>query len=365
MRIVYGVCAWGMGHATRSLPLLRRLVGENHDVLVVSSGSALGILKRELGDSAQYEDMPDYPFPKKTDPVGVMAEMMLSANKYIGAIRKETVALRKILNRIKTDLIVSDNRYGFYSKNIPSYYITHQLRIMNPSGLRILEKGSESFNLFFMRKYWGTLVPDYREDSLSGNLSHDLDVIDEENLEYIGPLSDFGRKDTPKDIDVFITLSGPEKHRASLEESIREQAGAVPEKYNVVMNRGKPGGAVGQELKGVRVHTSLSAKEQETHFNRARLVVSRSGYSTLMDVATVGVKALFVPTPAQPEQEYLGRYHRCRKTFYSVSQDELNLERDCRKALSYGGIGKPVDVRKSVDNAMNVIFSGEKTDWKR
>ena len=35
MTILYGVCAWGLGHATRSLPILRRLV-DDHRVLVYS-----------------------------------------------------------------------------------------------------------------------------------------------------------------------------------------------------------------------------------------------------------------------------------------------------------------------------------------
>lgn len=95
MKIIYGICAWGLGHATRSLPLLRKLVLENHNVLVITSGRSLKLLKNELGESVEYADIPDYPALKTTEPVAVLSEGILFIPKYINAMRKEIASLEK------------------------------------------------------------------------------------------------------------------------------------------------------------------------------------------------------------------------------------------------------------------------------
>jgi len=49
MQIIYGVCSWGLGHATRSLPIMRKLISEGHELAIISNGRTLELLKKELG----------------------------------------------------------------------------------------------------------------------------------------------------------------------------------------------------------------------------------------------------------------------------------------------------------------------------
>jgi uncharacterized protein (TIGR00661 family) len=366
MRIIYGICAWGLGHATRSLPIMRKLIAENHEVMVVSTGRSLQMIRSELGDSAEYADVPDYPAPVKSDRVGVLVEGVSYIPLYINTIRKEMRALEMIIAQNDCDMIISDNRYGLYDKRKPSFLITHQLRIMNPFRWQYLERGTETYNRFFIKdgRRARVLVPDYKENGLSGDLSHNLYKINEEKIDYIGPLSDFRKKQSPKDIDVFFSVSGPEPHRTSLEETIRKQLGSV--KGNVVFTLGKTEEKAGRDSSGadnVRIIPSLPALERQEMLNRSKLVISRSGYSTLIDIATIGTKAMFIPTPNQPEQEYLAKYHMQNGAYYSVSQDSLDLENDITKAMKYPGFDREIDVNKSVENAMNVFFSSEKNEF--
>jgi predicted glycosyltransferase len=57
-----------------------------------------------------------------------------------------------------------------------------------------------------------------------------------------------------------------------------------------------------------------------------------------MELAELGKKALFVPTPGQTEQMYLAQRYKNLGWFHSVSQQELDLKRDTGTAASCSGI---------------------------
>ena len=57
MKIIYGVCSWGLGHATRSLPVIRRLMDENNEITIISNGRTLELLKKELDEKIEYIDI--------------------------------------------------------------------------------------------------------------------------------------------------------------------------------------------------------------------------------------------------------------------------------------------------------------------
>ena len=124
-----------------------------------------------------------------------------------------------------------------YSKKIPSFFISHQMRIMNPLRIKMFERAMERFNLFFFKRYVGVMVPDYKEDNLSGDLSHNLKRIDEDMIHYVGVLSDFTKRSMIKDIDYLISISGPEPQRSILEEKLASQVNEL--EGNVVMTLGK------------------------------------------------------------------------------------------------------------------------------
>jgi UDP-N-acetylglucosamine transferase subunit ALG13 len=272
---------------------------------------------------------------------------------FIKRIEDGLSELQKILNKKHYDCIISDARYDMYSKKIPSFFISHQMRIMNPLHIQMFERAMERFNMFFFKRYDAVIVPDYKEDSLSGDLSHNLRRIDEDSIHYVGVLSDFTKRPLKKDIDYLISISGPEPQRSFLEEKLIAQAGDL--KGNVVITLGKAEKYSIVKKQHLTTYSFVSKGLREELLNKAKMVVSRSGYSTIMDVAVVGTKALFIPTPGQIEQEYLSKYHNKLGTFYSVSQDAVQLKSDVTIAAEKTGYTHECDVNKTVENIIRIV----------
>ena len=361
MKVIYGVCSWGLGHATRSLPLIRKLIAEDNELTIISNGRSLELLKKELGQNIEYIDIPDYPMLLSENARQFMAKSIVYWPMFIRRMQKGLSKLTKMLQTRKCDLIISDARYDIYSKKIPSFFISHQIRIMNPLRIRMFETGSEIFNLFFFKRFVGVIVPDYKEDDLSGDLSHNLRRLDENKIHYVGVLSDFKKKNTKKDIDYLISISGPEPQRTMLEKKLSSQIDQLD--GNIVVTLGKTEKM--DEFKGDNIitYSFLTKDKREDLLNQAKLVVSRSGYSTILDLAVIGTKALMTPTPGQIEQEYLAQYHNKKRTFYSVNQNCIALERDVEIAKKTTGVRRKCDVKKTVENIMNIINSTEKSPF--
>jgi len=361
MKIIYGVCSWGLGHATRSLPVIRKLIEEDNELAIISNGRSLELLKKELGENIEYFDIPDYPMLLSENSRQFMAKSVVYWPSFIARMESGLQRLKKILENRKCDRIISDGRYDLYSRNIPSFFISHQMRIMNPLRIKMFERGSEIFNLFFFKRFAGVIVPDYKEHDLSGELSHNLRRIDESKLHYVGALSDFKKKKRKKDIDYLISISGPEPQRTMLEEIFLLQIDGL--KGKIVMTLGKSENHEKFSYKDIETYSFLTKEEREEYLNRAKLVISRSGYSTIMDLAVIGAKALMTPTPGQIEQEYLGQYHNSKGTFYSVNQDKIDLARDAEIAKRTTGTTRKCDVNKSVENIINIVNTVEKSPF--
>ena len=361
MKIIYAVCSWGLGHATRSLPVIRKLIKEDNKVTIISNGRSLELLKKELGENIEYFDIPDYPMLLSENSRQFMAKSVVYWPSFIARTESGLQSLKKILEKRKCDRIISDARYDMYSRKIPSFFISHQIRIMNPLRIKMFERGSETFNLFFFKRFVGVIVPDYKENNLSGDLSHNLRRIDENKLHYVGVISDFKKKKMKQDINYLISISGPEPQRTMLEEKLLPQVEDLEGK--IIITLGKTEDKDKFYKKSIETYSFLPKEKREDLLNRAKLVVSRSGYSTILDLAVIGTKALMTPTPGQIEQEYLGQYHNKKNTFYSVNQNDIDLKRDVEAAKKTTGVKRKCDVDKSVENIMSIISSIEKSPF--
>lgn len=355
MEIIYAVCSWGLGHSTRSLPIIRKLIDENNKLTIISNGRSLELLKKELREKAQYMDIPDYPLLLSENARQFMAKSVIYWPIFIKRIESGLVKLSELLKKKKYDLIISDARYDMYNKKIPSLFISHQMRIMNPLRIKIFESGSELFNLFFFKRFSAVIIPDYKENNLSGDLSHNLDRIDERKLHYVGVLSDFKKRKIKKDIDYLISISGPEPQRTMLEKKLSVQTKDLD--GNIIITLGKTEKKSIVKVKNITTYSFLSKEKREELLNKSKIVVSRSGYSTIMDLAIINAKALLIPTPGQIEQEYLSQYHNKIGTFYSVKQDDINLKRDIKNVKRTTGVKRNCDVNKTVENIMDIIYS--------
>lgn len=363
MKIIYAVCSWGLGHATRSLPVIRKLIDEGNALTIISHGRSLELLKKELGKKPlEYIEIQDYPMLLSENSRQFMAKSMIYWPTFIRRLHKGFLKISKIIEHNNYDRIISDARYDMYSRKIPSFFISHQMRIMNPLRINMFEKGMENFNLFFFRRFCGVIVPDYKEDNLSGDLSHNLFKIDEDKLHYAGVLSDFKKKKIKKDIDYLISITGPEPQRTMFEEKMLSHIDDL--KGKIVVTLGKSENIEKFKKDNIETYSFLSKEEREDLLNRAKLVVSRSGYSTILDLAVIGTKALMTPTPGQVEQEYLSKYHNIQGTFYSVNQNKIDLTRDVEIAKKTSGITRKCDVNKSVENIINIVTNSDKSPFE-
>ncbi len=357
MKFLFGICSWGLGHASRSLPIIRKITKEGHIVTVVSSGRALNMLQQELGDEASFVNLADYNPPETLNPGFFVPSTILHFPLYFRSMFREHDFVRRFISSRHVDAIFSDNRFAFYSRDVPSYFMSHQLRILNPLNNVALENGTEFYNEYFLKRYVGVLVPDFEEDGLAGRLAHGLSRIDEKHVNYVGVISEFNYFQTTQDIDVFLSISGPEPHRTYFEHKVRKQLEGFGGK--VVVTLGKPEAG---SLEGPNLKSYLRRRERENILNRARLVVARSGYSTLMDLFALRKKGFLVPTPGQSEQEYLAKFHMERGTFYCVSERELDLPNQLEKALAFLPPRMKYPSEKAIQKAVDIITQTTKVE---
>jgi UDP-N-acetylglucosamine transferase subunit ALG13 len=276
------------------------------------------------------------------------------------AIERETLQVRRLLAREPFDLILSDNRFRVRSRHIPSFVIAHQLRFMTPVGLMAFEFITEFFNYVYLSPFDRIIVPDSADPTmnLSGRLSHEMRWLrTDRKVYYAGILSSVSRTRAPQDVDLFISISGPEPQRTQLEQIILAHVGRV-RADRIVITLGKPEVSEKRQLDArTTVYGFLDRAGQQEMMNRARMIVCRSGYTTVMELAELGKKALFIPTPGQTEQEYLGRYYAQRRFFHSVSQYELDLPRDLQVAEQVSGVPFAADTRTNVERLYNDLFA--------
>ncbi|MBW2987634.1 hypothetical protein KY336_03730 [Candidatus Woesearchaeota archaeon] len=354
MKILFGICTWGLGHATRDLPIIRRLLEKGHSVTIATSGRSLEVLKKEVPE-CKFIDFPDYPAPYTKSSLFAL-KFTTYLPHLVRMVRKEKKRFGKLLNKEKYDLVIADCRYGFNSREVPCFFITHQPRFIVPKRVRPVERTLEYLNYTFLRKFTKIFIPDYEMNGLTGDLSHSLRFYNGKPLEYIGILSAMQEVDTEQDIDYFISISGPEPQRTIFEDIIMPQLNSLA--GNIVITLGKPEENVKNIIKTkkatITIFSYLAPEQQQLMFNKAKMVVSRSGYTTLMDLAQLGKKALFVPTVGQTEQEYLSHYHNKQKTWYSVRQKKFKLARDLKIAEQYPGFSK-CNTQESVDRFMKHV----------
>jgi len=353
MKIIFSICSWGLGHSTRSLPIIRKLLSEGNALTIISSGRSLELLKKEIGDQATYVDIPDYPMLLSENSRQFIAKSLVYWPLFIKRMEEGLQALGRLLQRQECDLIVSDGRYDMYSKKIPSFFISHQMRIMNPLRITLLERGSETFNMFFFKRFKGIIIPDFKDDSYAGDLSHNLSKIDENSLHYVGLLSDFKRTECTKDIDYFISLSGPEPQRSILEKKIIKQLDHLS--GNIILTLGKTEMKETDLKQRIQTYNFLSKDQREDLLNRSKVVISRSGYSTISDLAVIGTKALMIPTPGQVEQEYLASFHHDKGTCVAIDQDKLDLNNDVKKIKNIKGFQGGYQVSKTVNAILSLL----------
>ncbi len=336
-RILVCPLDWGLGHATRCIPIIRELQNQGAEVIIAADKRPMGLLKNEF-PTAEFIVFPGYEISYPGN--GNMAlQMFKQMPKIISGIYKENQLLQEIIKKHNIDGVVSDNRYGLWSTRIPCIFMTHQIMIKCPGYFKLLEPVLYTINRLFMSRYSQCWIPDFEgSENLSGDLSHEYALP--QNTFFIGPLSRFVLEDdTQKEthFDLLVLLSGPEPQRSIFEYLILKQL--LNTELKVLMIRGIPNAKSEMHPnKNIELKSHLNAGEMQEAILRSDFILSRPGYSTIMDVVALHKKAAFVPTPGQTEQKYLAAYHQAKGSFHYQQQHEFNLETLLVESANYKGM---------------------------
>ena len=311
---------WGLGHATRCIPIIRALLEHNFDVLLGSDGAALSLLKKEFPTLPSIE-LPAYniSYPKNGDLFKIKMLFMLPHFK------KTMDAEKKLIeNLVKEGTIhgvISDNRLGIRSKKLPSVIITHQVNVLSGNTSYF----SSKLHQIIIKKFDACWVPDVEgEPNLSGILGHPKQI--DFPLTYIGPLSRMKVRQIPKKYDYLVLLSGPEPQRTMLEVKLMDELMATDKKVLLVRGVAEAEQKT-YENENLTIVNFLTSKELERAINESDLVISRSGYTTIMDLAAMEKNAFFIPTPGQYEQKYLAKQLKKRGIAPYCRQENFTLKK--------------------------------------
>lgn len=317
-KILFAVLNWGLGHATRSLPIIRYLISSGHDLVIASDGIPLEFLKGEL-PSASFEELSGYNIDYSD--TRLLVGMIRQGPKIVKAIKKEHAQTRQIVAKHKIDLIFSDSRFGCYHAKLNSFLIGHTLQV--PTSDPVTSFAANKTLRRWINRFDTCLVPDI---PAPGNLSG---YLSDANLnipkKYIGWLSDLDYEDSVSKYDLTVVLSGPEPQRSTLEKLVLDQLKSLEGQYLVI--GGTTDVETPQELPQHITYISIAdRKSMKQYINASHAVLSRSGYSSLMDWLRLGKSMIIVPTPGQPEQIYLAEILKQRKMAIAQRQDQLNIK---------------------------------------
>lgn len=340
---------WGLGHATRCIPIIRELEAQGFQVFIGAETGVAALLRKEF-PAIKILPLPGYRIGYAKKKLFFFFRLLMQFPKVAGAIQREHRWLQKTIQQNNIHLVISDNRFGLYSDGAHCIFMTHQLFIK--TGNSFTEKIAQKINYRFINKFDECWVPD---ESGADNLAHELSHP--ENLppvpvKYIGSLSRFTQHPEETAIDLLMILSGPEPQRSMLEEILLKKINFSG--MRAVLVRGLPSDhAAEKNLKGnVAVYEHLPAQELNKLILSAKLVIARSGYSTVMDLAALQQKAILIPTPGQAEQEYLAKYLSEKKYCLFADQDLSDINKMIQQAENFQFVPYPA----AKENALTEII---------
>ena len=333
-RILIAPLDWGLGHTTRCLPVVKAFQGQGAEISIACNEQQAGLLRSEI-EGVRILPLEGYRLQYAAAYGATILKIALQIPKILTSIKRENQWLRDLLAREKFDVLISDNRFGLHHPSVYSIFITHQLRIQVPFS-QWLENRLQKRNYHFINQFDECWIPDLpNEPNLAGSLSHPHQLPATE-IKYIGPLSRFKAevKSNLNSRDLVILISGPEPQRSIFEKKCLSELKDFNGKAALV--RGLPlERSYLENFGNVSFFNHLPADELGEILGSAKFVVSRSGYSTVMDMAALKKKSIFIPTPGQTEQEYLAEYLMEKKFCFAIKQKDFSLQDALTRAANF------------------------------
>lgn len=316
-KVIVAPLNWGLGHASRCIPIVHLLIKNNFTPIIASDGKALVFLQKEF-PKLTFLELPSYSISYGKH---LKWRLFLQLPKIFSAVKKERKIIANFLKKEKNIVgIISDNRFGVRSTKVASVYITHQLQVLSGFTTFFTSKIHQSI----IKKFDECWIPDNTNSEFSGKLSQVKNKCIQKK--YIGVLSRFKKENIPITTDILIILSGPEPNRTQLENRLVETFKNTLQ--NIVLVQGKIEDGQKKTFKNnICIYNFLLSNELEKIINASKIVLCRSGYSSIMDVAVLHKKVFFIPTKYQTEQEYLAKHLKKRQLAPFTNLKDFTLKK--------------------------------------
>lgn len=318
-RILVAPLDWGLGHAARCVPIIQRLMDHGAVPIIGADAGPLALLRKEFPE-LEHVRIPgvDVRYSRSSNQLWSMARQFPAM---VRSVQAERAHFDRIRGPLRLDAVISDQRFGIRSDELPSVLITHQVFPFTPFAQGALRK----LNVRHIERFDRCWIMDEPEaPGLAGELSHGRSLPS--NARYIGTVSRMSVSG-PRGAaayHVVAVISGPEPQRTLLEQRLIPQLRDLPGDHLLLL--GQPNSQRNERIGNLTVLAHLPGRELTDAMRNAQLIISRSGYTTLMDLAAIGRSALIVPTPGQAEQEYLGELHARTGRFLVQRQGQLDVK---------------------------------------
>ena len=332
-RILVVPLDWGLGHATRCIPVIYELIKQNSEVWLAGEGAQEALLKKEF-PNLPFLPLKGYRVKYSSSRFGLFLSLFSQLPRLFTIIKQENKWLKKAVNEYQFDAVIADNRYGLSHSSIPSVFITHQLTIKTPFG-KWSEQLLQKINYRFINRFFECWIPDEKkENGFAGELSHPV-TMPATAVHYTGILSRLKKNKIEEQKNhLFISLSGPEPQRTLLENKIVNEISHYHGTATVV--RGLPAAThLIPSTRDIIFYNHLNSEDFNKEIGKADYVISRSGYSTVMDILTLDKKSILIPTPGQTEQEYLATYLKQKQLAFCINQKHFILKEVLQEAAAF------------------------------
>jgi uncharacterized protein (TIGR00661 family) len=323
-KILFAVSSLGLGHATRSLAIMKHFIKE-YDITVISHDNALKFLQEELSnENVNFIDFEDYPKLERGEGLNFYLYLLTDLIKTSFVIKNEHK--KCLLIEDKYEFIFSDGRYGIYSDKIPSFLLSHQISFIPPKWLGIFKFITDFSNYFYFKNFNKVFIPDYKKPdvSIAGNLSHTF-MTNFFSHDYVGVVSSYKKIDVEEDIDYLFIISGYlQEKKDNFVSKLLKQAKQLEGKKVFMLGDPNSYDIVKIDEYDITIYPSATKEFRNELFCRAKVIISRTGYTTILDLVELDKKAILFPTSNSTEQEYLASYHKY-KDYFVICEDENNF----------------------------------------
>ena len=328
---------WGLGHTTRCIPLIRHIQQLGHNPIVAGNASQRAFIQQTMGASVATVHLDGYNVTYSKWNKAAQAGLLAQLPRIAATIAREHNWLQQQAAALQLHGVIADNRYGLYHARLPSAIITHQLQVLTGMG-PLADRAAQLLHYRLLRRYTAIWVADAADiaSNLGGRLSHPARLPGQS--EYLGLLSRFSpaqaRQEPEARGTLMILLSGPEPQRSNLARILWGQA--LAHKGAVIFIEGNDTVVAPSYIPPhITYRKRLTDAGLAPLLMAADMVICRSGYSTIMDLAALQKKAILIPTPGQTEQLYLARHLHAQGMYYSAGQDGFDMQQALAEAAIF------------------------------